>query len=170
MKEAWMGADNWRRRLVALLAATFAALFVTSLAAAPAQATYGPPNPIDIQLRSQDSYGNVYLVGRVVGNLYFDDGSSAYHLSLTLCRQSSYTTPHLHVLVNGVEHRFFSGSDGVARPGVCGDRWGQSLAIESGHSYAGVIQTLGFTIEGIHFDGSTARDIVRSRAYDNPYN
>jgi hypothetical protein len=165
-----MAAHPLSRRLIAFLSAVFAALFVVSLTPAPAHATYGPAIPVDIQLRSYDSYGNEYRVGRVVGTVQFDDGNSAYYISLTVCRQSSYTSPNAQVLVNGVSQFYLSSWDGVARPQVCGDAWGQSGATTGGFSYGGVVRNLTVTIQGIHFDGSQAKEIVRSRTYDNPYN
>jgi hypothetical protein len=167
-----VAAHPLRRRLIAFLSAMFAALFVGSLAPAPAHATYGPPQTVTIQLRSYDSYGNEYRVGRLVGTVQFDDGNSAYYLSLVMCRQSSYTNPHLRIHLNNgtVYHQFFSPSDNTRRPVECDGGHGMSGTVVGGFGYGGVISNLTISLEGIHFDMSTARTVSRSATYDNPYN
>ena len=160
--------NGLRRRLITLLALTFVALLTTSLAAVPAQATYGSPFAVSLQLRSYTSTGTEYQVGRLVGTVQFDDGNSAYYLSLIMCRQSSYTNPQVRVYVNGVYTLFFSPSDNIRRPESCNGGHGLSGVIEGGFGYSGVIANLTISISGIHFDGSTARDVSRSAFYDNP--
>jgi hypothetical protein len=157
-----------RQRLAAVVALTLAAMCATLLAAAPAQATYGPGQPVDLQLHSS-SNGVQVLVGRVVGTVQFDDGNSQYWLSLTVCRQSSYTVPNVTIYVNGAVAQRFSPQDDVRRPAICGG-FGLSGVVDGGFSYNGVVQKLSVGIEGVHFDGSTARYVSAGALYDNPYN
>ena len=92
-------------------------------------------------------------------------------LAVTVCRQSSYTSPNMRIIVNGVAGGVWSGEDGIRRPQVCGDRFGQSFAIDGIFTAGGaVVRNAGVTIEGIYFDGSTATTISRGAGYDNPYN
>lgn len=160
-----------RRRLTAFLSLTLAALLVTSVAATPAQAAYGSPVPFTMQLTGQTYYQTVQ-VGRAVGTIRFDDGGSHYWLSLTLCRQSSYTSPNVEVHVNGV-HQFtiYNSSDG-RRPAVCGDYWGQSGLTDSVFSYGGTVRYVTLVLNGLFFDGATNTAHPKSRSYtlDNPFN
>jgi hypothetical protein len=156
-----------RRRLVAFVATAVSAVVLATLPAAPAQATLGPPQPVDIQLRSY-SGGYQTLVGRVVGTLQFDDGASAYHLSVVVCRQSSYTVPNVRITVNGVLDRSFAPQDGQPRPEICGGH-GLSGVFASTVAYPGRIERIAVGIEGIHFDGSTARPVGGGASYLNPY-
>ncbi|WP_141975515.1 hypothetical protein [Saccharothrix saharensis] len=154
--------------MTALSAATLAVLLGASLAAAPAQAAYGPAQPVDIQLRGY-SGGYTTLVGRLVGSVRFDDGNSLYRLDLTLCRQSSYTSTKLTVTVNGAAHQWYSREDGY-RPAACGGGHGLSGVVNVDVPYAGVVQNVGLVYEGLHFSGSTATPVSRSAFYDNPFN
>ncbi|MFI9007992.1 hypothetical protein ACIGNX_12245 [Actinosynnema sp. NPDC053489] len=157
------------RRLTNLAALTLAAFLGAALAAAPAQAAYGPAQPVDIQLKGYSPSGYTTLVGRLVGTVRFDDGNSLYRLDLTLCRQSSYTSTKLTVNVNGAYHRYYSGEDGY-RPEACGGGHGQSLAVNADVPYAGVVRDLTLVYEGLHFSGTTATQVSRSASYDNPFN
>ncbi|MFE9749560.1 hypothetical protein ACFYOT_32000 [Saccharothrix saharensis] len=154
--------------MTALSAATLAVVLGASLAATPAQAAYGPAQPVDIQLRG---YSGSYttLVGRLVGSVRFDDGNSLYRLDLTLCRQSSYTSTKLLVTVNGAAHQWYSREDGY-RPEACGGGHGLSGVVNVDVPYAGVVQNIGLVYEGLHFSGSTATPVSRSAFYDNPFN
>jgi hypothetical protein len=159
-----------RRLLKFLTTAVAATVLATTLTAAPAQAAWSSPYIVDIQLRSYTSIGTEYLVGRVVGTLQFDDGNSQYLLSLIMCRQSSYVNPNVRILINGATHQWFSPSDNTRRPESCAGGHGMSGVISGVYAYSGVIPSLTVSIAGIHYDGSTAKDIVRSSFYDNPYN
>jgi hypothetical protein len=156
-----------RRRLGRLLSvAAVAAALTTFLAPPPAHATLGPPVPVDIQLRSS-SGGYQTLVGRVVGTIQFDDGASAYRLSLVVCRQSSYTAPNVRINVNGVfEHSIQQ--DSVYRSEICGGH-GLSGELVRTFSYPGVVENISIGIQGVHFDGSTARNVGGGAFYPNPY-
>lgn len=162
-----------RRRAARPLAATAlagAVLATTLCVAAPASAAYGSPQPVDLQLRGYSSSGYEYLVGRLVGTVEFDDGNSGYRLSLTLCRQSSYTNPNVRIGVNGTPYQTFSPSDEQRRPGVCGGGHGMSGVIGGDFTYGGVVRNLSIGVEGILFDGSTAKTVSRGASYDNPFN
>lgn len=163
-----MPLSGLRRRLTALSAFTLSAFLGASLAAAPAQAAYGPAQPVDIQLRGY-SGGYTTLVGRLVGSVRFDDGNSLYRLDLTLCRQSSYTSTKLTVTVNGAAHQWYSREDGY-RPEACGGGHGLSGVVTADVPYAGVVQNIGLVYEGLHFSGSTATPVSRGASYDNPFN
>jgi hypothetical protein len=157
-----------RRRLITLLVVTVAALAGTSVMATPAQAAWGPQQPLEIQLISNPN-GSEYRVGKVTGSVRFDDGNSMYHLSIVICRQSSYTFPNVRVFANGQPQGTYSSEDGVARPSVCGDRWGMSLGVNQVISYPG-LRSISVAIEGIHFDGSTAYYVYGGAFADNPFN
>ena len=158
-----------RRRLARLLAVTAAMLFVTSLAAAPAHAALGPPQPVSMQLRAYTSTGVEYLVGRVVGTIQFDDANTAYNLSLTVCRQSSYVSPNVRVFVNGAYAGYFAGEDGTPRPSICPGH-GMSGVINGTFTTGGTVQNVSITITGLFFNGSTATEKSKSAFYDNPFN
>lgn len=162
-----MLANELRRQLIRIVAIVSAALFAVGLAAAPAQATYGSPLPVDLQLNGNAPWGPIQ-VGRVVGTLQFDDGNSHYWLSVTICRQSSYTNPNVRISVNGSLQQYLSGQYG-SQPQICGGN-GISQTVNSGFAYAGTIQNLTIAIDGIYFDGSTATNLTKSRTYDNPFN
>ncbi|MEU4745261.1 hypothetical protein AB0G02_33025 [Actinosynnema sp. NPDC023658] len=152
-----------------LVALTLAAFLGASLAATPAQAAYGAPQPVDIQLTGYSSSGYATKVGRLVGSVRFDDGNSLYRLDLTLCRQSSYVSTKLTVTVNGAAHQWYSREDGY-RPEACGGGHGLSGVVNVDVPYGGVVQNVGLVYEGLLFDGSTAKPVVRSAFYDNPFN
>lgn len=157
-----------RRHLTTLSALTLAAFLGASLTAAPAQATYGPAQPVDIQL-SRSSGGYTTQVGRLVGTVRFDDSNSLYRLDLTLCRQSSYTSTNLTVNVNGAFHQYYSREDGY-RPEACGGGHGLSGVINVDVPYSGVVQNIGLVYSGLHFSGSTATPVSRGAFYDSPFN
>jgi hypothetical protein len=163
-----MPVTNGVRRLLGrfLAVAVAAGVSATFLAAPPAHATLGPPQPVDIQLRGTSGPYQV-LVGRVVGTLQFDDGASAYRLSLVMCRQSSYTAPNVRINVNGVLTHTIP-QDNQYRSEICGGH-GLSGAIEGTYSYAGRVEKISVGIQGVHFDGSTARQVSDGRLYLNPY-
>ncbi|XVS67393.1 hypothetical protein ACQPYE_15435 [Actinosynnema sp. CA-299493] len=161
-------SSGLRRHLTTLFALTSAVVLGVSLTATPAQATYGPAQPVDIQL-SGSSGGYTTLVGRLVGSVRFDDGNSLYRLDLTLCRQSSYTSTKLTVNVNGAFHQWYSHHDGY-RPAVCGGGHGMSGVVNVDVPYAGVVQNIGLVYEGLHFSGSTATPVFGGAFYDNPFN
>lgn len=159
------------RRLLRFLTAAFAATaLATTLAAAPAQAAWSSPYTVDIQLRSYTSLGTEYRVGRLVGTLQFETDNSQYLLSLIMCRQSSYVNPNVRIVINGATHQWFSPSDNIRRPESCGGGHGMSGVISGVYAYSGVIPSITVSFAGIHYDGSTAKDVVRSSFYDNPYN
>ncbi|WP_143532733.1 hypothetical protein [Saccharothrix sp. ALI-22-I] len=158
-----------RRRLTGLFTITLAMLFTAALVAAPAHATYGPPQPVDLNLRGTSSTGLITPVGRLVGSVQFDDGNSYYRLDAIACRQSSYVEPTIKIDVNGALHQWFSSSDGIRRPEVCGGH-GMSGAVNVEFAYSGIIYNIKVTYEGLYFEGSTAKPISKSRTYDNPFN
>lgn len=162
-------SSGLRRRFTNLFALTFAVFLGVSSTATPAQATYGPAQPVDIQLRGYSPSGYQTLVGRLVGTVRFDDGNSLYRLDLTLCRQSSYTSTRLAVNVNGAQHRSYLREDGY-RPDVCGGGHGLSGVVSEDVPYEGVVRNIGLVYEGLHFSGSTATPISRGAFYDNPFN
>src|SRR3954454_18503789 len=141
----------FRRRLLTFLAAGLAIFLGSSLAAAPARATLGAPQPVSLQVRGYMGSTEI-LVGRAVGTIQLDDSNSAYQLSLILCRQSSYVAPTLRISVNGVQQQVFSGEDGIRRPSVCGDTYGQSMAINGTYGYSGVVRNITIQLEGLFFD------------------
>jgi hypothetical protein len=155
-----------RRHLARLLTIAAAGILAAFLAPPPAHATLGPPLPVDIQLIGTSGSYQV-PVGRVVGTIQFDDGASAYRLALVMCRQSSYTAPNVRINVNGVLQHTIP-QDGQYRSEICGGH-GLSGAIDNVFSYAGRVQTISIGIQGLHFDGSTARPVGDGRLYLNPY-
>lgn len=152
-------------RLTATLAA--AAVAVT-VAAAPAQAALGPAQTVDIQLTSYAG-GYQTQVGRVVGTIQFDDGRQAYNVTLTVCRQSSYTINNVRLFVNGALSQSFSVQDSTLRPQACGGGHGLSGVYAQTLTYGYAVQKVAIGVEGIHFDGSTARTVGSGAAYTNPY-
>lgn len=83
-----------RRRAAGALAAV-AMAGASLVAAAPAHAAWGTTYNLSIQV----TYNGLDL-GRADGWVQFDDGGSAFHYALTICRQSSYSYPSLQVAVN----------------------------------------------------------------------
>jgi hypothetical protein len=90
-------------------------------------------------------------------------------VSLVVCRQSSYTSPNLQIFVNGQAHQHYNGQDNIRRQDICGGH-GMSGLLEAAFSYGGVIQNIRIQLQGIHFDMYTAKEIIRSATYDNPFN
>ncbi|THV26676.1 hypothetical protein [Glycomyces paridis] len=76
---------------VAVLAMTFGAVMSSS----PAQAAWGTQFPVTIQVT-----GAGQQLGYATGWVQFDTGGTTFQYSVTVCRQSSYTTPTLTVAVN----------------------------------------------------------------------
>ncbi|MEJ2859440.1 MULTISPECIES: hypothetical protein [unclassified Saccharothrix] len=140
-------------RLTGMLSA---ALVAGAISAAPAQATLGAAQPIDIQLRGYSSTGVETLVGRMVGSIRFDDGNTLYRIDATMYRQSSYVDTKLRIEVNGSPHQYFY----------------ESGTIAADFPYPGVVQNVRLVFEGLYYDGATNRvkTITRSAFYDNPYN
>ena len=159
-----------RHHLARILTVAMAALFVASLAPAPAHAAYSSPVTVNIQLRSYDASYNLYLVGKVYGTIQFDDSNRRYRLSLVVCRQSSYVAPHVTVYVNGAYHHSGVNWDQVRRPEICDDYWGNSGTINGDFTYSGVVRNVTIQIRGLHFDMYTAREVIREGTYDNPFN
>jgi hypothetical protein len=157
------------RRLTAFFAVTLAVLLGATLTAVPAQAAYGPAQPIYIQLQRTSSSGYTTQVGRLIGTLRFDDGNSLYRLDVTLCRQSSYVDTILSIRVNNTLQQRFSQRDEILRPDVCGGH-GISGVINADFAYSGPIYNIGIGYEGILFDGSTATSVGGGAFYDNPFN
>src|SRR3954454_13091966 len=111
------------RRVISVLGVA-GALFV--MARAPAHASLGPAQTVSIQLRGYNSYGTTFNAGLVYGTIQFDTNTTQYRLSVTICRQSSYTSPNVRITTNGVSSGVYSGEDGVRRPAICGG-WGNSM-------------------------------------------
>jgi len=155
-----------RRRLARLLAVVVAGAVATFLAPAPAHATLGPPQNVDIQLTSY-SGGYQVQVGRVVGTIQFDDGAYQYRLSLVACRQSSYTPVNVRINVNGVFQHDIP-QDGQYRPEICGGH-GLSGAINGVYASSSRVQNISIGVQGVHFDGSTARYVSNGAFYASPY-
>ncbi len=161
-------ASRLRRQVISVIGVAVAALSATLLAPAPAHATLGPALPIDVQLRSYYN-GGEYLVGRVVGTIQFDTNNVQYKLSVTVCRQSSYTSPNVRIYVNGTQSSTYSGEDNIRRQ-ICSGH-GMSFVIDNTFTAGGaVVRFVGIGIEGVHFDGSNARFVSGGAGYDNPYN
>ena len=162
--------NRWVRRAGSVFGVAVAALLVTTLVPTAAHATLGAAQGIDIQLTTI-SNGNIYKVGRVYGTVQWDDGNTQYRLDVTVCRQSSYTSPNVRLFVNGVAGGAYSGEDNVNRSSICGGPWGLSYAISGTFTAGGaVVRGLGIGIATVFFDGSSARDVGGGGFYDNPYN
>jgi hypothetical protein len=160
---------NALRRVISAVGVAVTALSVLVLAPVPAHATLGPTIPINIQL-SRYYNGGDYLVGKVVGTIQFDDGNTSYRLAVTVCRQSSYTSPNVRIFLNGVAGYIYSGEDGILRSAACGGGHGMSYVINGLFTEGIVVRFVGISIEGIHFDGSTATTVTGGAGWDNPYN
>lgn len=163
-------ATRSRRWLLRPLAAALTGVLAILLAAAPAQATYSPPQLVYFQLQAQHSTtGVIYYLGRASGTIQFDDDNSSYYLSITICRQSSYSPPILRVYINGTSyHQGLTGSS-VGRTPECDDR--PTNVINSAYTYNGVINSITLVFEGIFFeDYYHVRTVTKSSTYDNPFN
>lgn len=157
-----------RHRLTLPLALVLTALFVSALAATPAQAEYGPSQQVYIQVRINDSQGRSYNTGLATGWIRFDNGNSKFHLDLTLCRQNSYTPIVFRVYANGMLLGTPSGSQPApVRPPECPTNTVSYLNQE--FPFNGV-QNVTLDVEGVLFDQFTAIRRNRSATYDNPFN
>jgi hypothetical protein len=162
--------SSLRRRVISVIGVAVTALSVSMLAPVPAHATLGPPSTVNIQLTKPWPGGGTILVGRVTGTIQFDDGNTAFKLSVTVCRQSSYTSPNVRISVNGVSGGVWTGEDNVRRPQACGGGHGLSFVIDGTFTRASVITRAGISIQGVFFDGSTATSVSGGQGFDNPYN
>lgn len=156
--------NRLRTHLIRLLTVALAAVVAASLAPAPAHAALGSPIPVQIQLQSQGSAGGVYQVGRLEGTLQFDSSKTSFRLSVQVCRQSSYTPPNVTIYVNGAVHQVITPNS----PHACGPT-NTSGRIDQDFHHGGVINNVTISLQGIHFDMWTAKEIVRSRSYNNPF-
>jgi hypothetical protein len=136
---------------------------VTAVLLSPAPAHAAVDVPVYIALSS-----NGTKLGGLYGTLTFES-NTRYSYSLVLCRDSSYVPTSANVFVSGVYHDYF-GYDGSAAtrpeclyPGVL-----KAGTVE----YGGTVTSVGFTVRGVYFNGSTnqATDRTRSATYDNPLN
>jgi hypothetical protein len=89
-----------RRRVTGTLAAGAAVLSGLLVAPTPAHAAWGTTYNLSIQVTYRSPVGSTLQLGRADGWVQFDDGGDTFHYSLTVCRQSGYTTPDLQVAVN----------------------------------------------------------------------
>jgi hypothetical protein len=133
-----------------------AVLFGLTVVAAPAQATLGSAQPVDIQLRGYSSTGYETKVGHLYGTIRFDDGNSLYRLDVMMERQSSYVDTTLRIDVNGAPHQAIY----------------QSGTLNADFPYSGTVQNVRLTFQGLYFDGATnrAKTVSRPAFYDNPFN
>jgi len=159
-------ARSLGRRLIGVLALALAALAVT---ASPAHASPGATQTIDVQLTTYSNYGYLVQVGRVYGTIQFDTNNTQFSVSLVVCRQSSYTSPNVRFNVNGSASGVYNAEDSTRRPQICGG-WGTSGVIAGTFSYGTTVAGVGVGVEGIYFDGSSARSVGGGAYADNPYN
>ncbi|MEE4540363.1 hypothetical protein V2S66_00080 [Streptomyces sp. V4-01] len=89
-----------RRRLTGTLAAAAAVLGGFLVAPTQAQAAWGATYNVSIQVTYHAPTGSTTPLGRADGWVQLDDGGDSFRYSLTVCRQSGYTTPDLQVAVN----------------------------------------------------------------------
>lgn len=146
--------NGLRRRLTGLVVGVLFAFFATTLSAVPAQATLSAPIPFDFQLTGSTN-GVITLVGRANGTLQFDDSNTFFHLTVTICRQSSFTSVFLNVYVNGGFYTQLT--------------TGNCVTVDQDFHYAGIILNITLEFHGLYFDGQ-AWPKVKSRTYDNPFN
>lgn len=157
---------TWWRRIAALGCVV---LGTTAVAAAPAQATLSPASPISIQLSGRDSGNNTVLVGSAVGSLAFDDSNTWYRLSVTVCRQGSYSFPNFRVLVNGANQYLYV-NENNARPEVCAGYPGYPAngTLDGDFPYGGTIYNITVCLQGVLFT-YPAKFPERCVTYDNPF-
>jgi hypothetical protein len=86
---------NFLRRVLVAFAAVLAMTAAAVMTSSPAQAAWGSQIPVTIQVT-----GNGQSLGYASGWVQFDTGGTTFQYSITVCRQSSYTTPTLTVAVN----------------------------------------------------------------------
>lgn len=131
-----------RRALTVVLAMLAAVLLV----ATPAQATYGPPVPVTMEVW----YGSVKLSG-LYGSLSFDDGKTKFSYTLDVCRVSSYTPPNVWYSVNGGGRVPISGGGGAVTIPQCV----YTAYRISGEPSPGVVITkVTLYLDGVYFDNS----------------
>ncbi|MCK2215856.1 hypothetical protein MF672_018945 [Actinomadura sp. ATCC 31491] len=149
-----------RSRIALLLAAIATAL----LPLTPAQAAYGPPNPIILQVNAGDGT----LLARVEGTVAFDDGNTRYTYSLVLCRRSSFQAPYVRIYVNGAYRDSLYWNPSTTVP------WCQYAGFASPHSaevdYGALVQNVRFELIGSSFPNNVYKEHHSSTTYDNPYN
>jgi len=89
-----------RRRAAGALASAALAAGGVLVAPAAAHAAWGTTYALSIQVTYYNQVGGSLQLGRADGWVQFDDGGSTFRYSLTICRQSSYSSPSLQVAVN----------------------------------------------------------------------
>ena len=157
---------SWWRRIAALGCVV---LGTAALTPAPAQAALGPASPIGIQLYGRDSSNRTVMVGSAVGSLAFDNSNTWYRLSVTVCRQGSYSFPNFRVLVNGANQYLYV-NENNARPEACTGYAGYPAngTLDGDFSYAGTIYNITLCLQGVLF-GMPAQFPERCVTYDNPF-
>ncbi len=147
-----------------LTAAILAALALIILPASPAHATYGPDQPVYVQLNAT---GGGPMLALLQGTVAFDDGNTRYRYNLTLCWQSAYPQPYFLINVNGstTQSPVYTGMSSA--PG-CQFVYNYSADV----NFGGTVQNVRFDVTGGWF-ASSGQYMMRTRSsatYDNPYN
>ncbi|MDH2426526.1 hypothetical protein [Sphaerisporangium sp. TRM90804] len=132
----------------------------------PANAAYGAPIPVSMAVYG--GAGGTQLLARVDGTLAFDDANTRYTYSLSLCRVSSFVSPHVKVLVNGVykDSLYWNGGSSTALCPSFYTATALSAEVENG----GTVANVTLTLVGSDFNNNVYRERTRTGTYDNPFN
>lgn len=160
-----------RSLLIAL--ATAAALILPT--ATPAQAAWGPAQPLTLQIRHYYPTGSSIQIGWVEGTVQFDDGGSALRYNLTFCRQSSYMLPYMTINVN----TYYAGGRKYATfvtnvyPSYSGNSSSQpcysTTGTATGEFTSANFSNVEFIAYGSTFEGSSHVIKSQDRTLYNPY-
>jgi hypothetical protein len=160
-------------RTVAVAAALSGGLLVMPT---PAHAAWAAQYNISIQVTYQFPAGSTVQLGRADGWVQFDDGGNSFRYSLTVCRQSGYTTPDLRVSVNAgwvgptwsqtnLEYITLPGTSTVTPTAPC---YGQTNTVTGEETYAN-FSNVHFELFGDTFNGSAYTTASQDALIYNQY-
>lgn len=161
MRCALITHSKWRSSIAAVVAA----LALIVLPASPAHATYGPDQPVYVQLTAT---GTGQYLALLQGTVAFDDGNTNYRYTLSLCWQSgAYPQPSFLINVNGTTTQSPVYTGMSSAPG-CQFVYNYSADVNFGST----VRNVRFDVTGGWF-ASNGQYMMRTKSsgtYDNPYN
>ncbi len=165
-----------RRCIAGTLATAAAVMGGVLLAPTQAQAAWGTTYNLSIQVTYHNPSGGTVQLGRADGWVQFDDGGNTFRYSLTVCRQSGYTTPDLQVAVNAgwvgptweqtnLEYITLPGGSTVTPTAPC---YGDTNTVTGQDTYANFFN-VEFVLYGDTFTSSGYTSVSQKYVGTNPY-
>ncbi|WP_329172583.1 hypothetical protein [Streptomyces sp. NBC_01477] len=165
-----------RRRVAGLLATAAAVSGAALVAPTQAHAAWGTTYNLSIQVTYRSSTGSTSQLGRADGWVQLDDGGNSFRYSLTVCRQSGYTTPDLQVAVNAgwvgstwqqtdLEYITLPGTSTVTPTAPC---YGDTNTVTGEDTYAN-FSNVEFVLYGDTYTSTGYTTVSQKYVGNNPY-